>query len=373
MNDFPRNENGGRPGPGSEDEQLRRLFNDAVSDVDPPEALDSIRGRTAVTPLHPKRPWILGAGAAVVATAATVTAVAVMGGNPGTTTADDPGFAGSGAPTSGATEVQSAEPSPTITEDTAGPSPSAPATEEAPATGEPTTIPVYYVGDTFQGPRLYREFHRATTSDPVTAAVAEAVAGRPADPDYRQDWPEGTTVASVASSSDLVEIDLAEGDTPLRERPAGMSEAEAQIAVEQVIHTAQAATQTRAPVQLLVDGERTDMVLGVPTAEPLAEGDPSQVLSLVWIINLSEGDEVTSPFEVSGTANAFEANVQWELMQGETVVAEDFTTAEECCRMAPYSFTVDAPPGEYTLVVHDSDASGQGNVFSDTKRITVVP
>ena len=61
---------------------------------------------------------------------------------------------------------------------------------------------------------------------------------------------------------------------------------------------------------------------------------------------------MTVPFEVSGLANAFEANVQWELMQGDTVVKEGFTMAEEAFTMAPYSFRVkDVPPGDYTLVV----------------------
>ncbi|HET9861299.1 MAG TPA: Gmad2 immunoglobulin-like domain-containing protein, partial [Nocardioidaceae bacterium] len=94
-----------------------------------------------------------------------------------------------------------------------------------------------------------------------------------------------------------------------------------------------------------------------------------------WIIDPAEGAEVTVPFEVSGLANAFEANVQWELMQGDTVVKEGFTMAEEAFTMAPYSFRVkDVPPGDYTLVVHDSDPSG-GEGFApwvDTKNITVV-
>jgi hypothetical protein len=51
--------------------------------------------------------------------------------------------------------------------------------------------------------------------------------------------------------------------------------------------------------------------------------------------------------------------------------------AQECCTMAPYSFTVDvpagAPPGDYTLVVHDEDMSGGEGFppFRDTKRLTL--
>ena len=65
-----------------------------------------------------------------------------------------------------------------------------------------------------------------------------------------------------------------------------------------------------------------------------------------------------------------------QLMQDDRVVKRGFTMAKECCTMAPYSFKVKSvPPGEYTLVVHDSDPSG-GEGFApwqDTKRVTVLP
>ena len=40
-------------------------------------------------------------------------------------------------------------------------------------------------------------------------------------------------------------------------------------------------------------------------------------------------------------------------------------------RPSPYSFAVTAPPGTYTLVVHDTDESGGGKVNQDTKEVTV--
>ena len=65
--------------------------------------------------------------------------------------------------------------------------------------------------------------------------------------------------------------------------------------------------------------------------------------------------------------------MQWELMQGDTVVKRGFTTAEECCTLAPYSFEVTAPARHYTLVVHDEDPSGGEGLapWQDTKEITV--
>lgn len=350
----------------TDDERLRRLLEDAVSDIEPRDSLSSIHARTKVSFMNSKRSWLLGAGAAVVATAATVVAVAVLS-DDGTT--EDPGFAGSPATASPQPSSEPATPTPS----------EEPSKTAAPETA---TVPVYYVGETTRGTRLFREFHRVETGgDPLGAALTEAVSTVPDDPDYRTDWPEGTTARGTFDGADgEISVILRNDAVDLRQRPGQMTPEQADLAVEQLIYTAQAATQTRAPVQFYLEregatGNRTDMLLGVPVSEPLAQGTPEDVLAQVWIIEPGEGAEVTSPFTVSGLAAAFEANVVWELRQGEKVVREGFTTAEECCKMEPYSFEVSAPPGEYTLVVQDTDPSG-GEGFGpweDTKRVTVVP
>jgi hypothetical protein len=351
----------------NDDDALRRLLEEAVSDIEPHDSLSSIHARTKVRSMSSKRSWLLGAGTAVAATAATVVAVAVLsdGG-----TADDPGFAG-----------------PTVTSD-GGPSEAAePTATQQPSPTEPApdgdaTVPVYYLGDTPQGPRLFREFHRVPAGDLLSTAVAAAVGRspddspmRPEDPDYRSPWPANTW-ASAEVTGDIITVELG-GDPQgsLRQRPAGMSAREAQLAVEQLIYTAQAVVQERTPVQFLLYGERTDMLLGVPVSEPLTQSAAEDVLAQVWIITPADGQEVTTPFDVEGLAAAFEATVVWELRDGDRVVEEGFTTARECCTMAPYSFRVSAPPGEYTLVVQNTDPSaGEGpGVWEDTKQVTVLP
>jgi hypothetical protein len=311
-----------------------------------------------------------GAGAAVVATAATIAAVAVVGGNPGTSGRQDPGFA------AGPSHQASASP----TQDTStrtqasSPSPSDTGSQEVAAE---FVVPVYYVGETARGPRLYREFHRTTAANRGEAAIAEAVTAQPQDPDYRQVWPDGTSVRAFhfdgTGDSGLITVDLAGGPASLKDRPAGMDADTAQMAVQQLVYTAQAVTQTRAPVRLLLDGQRTDSVLGVPASEPLSNGEEMSTLALVWIIDPAQDAQVTSPFTVSGLASTFEANVLWELKQNGKVVAEGHTTADEAFTMSPYSFKVQAAPGHYTLVVHDSDESGGEGFppFEDTKQITV--
>ena len=87
----------------------------------------------------------------------------------------------------------------------------------------------------------------------------------------------------------------------------------------------------------------------------------------------AQGATVPTTFTVTGRAATFEANVVWELKRGDATVRNGFTTAQECCTLTPYSFTVNAPPGDYTLVVHDTDESdGEGiGTSQDTKDITV--
>ncbi len=331
--------------------RLRDLLHDSVSDVEPRSGLEEIRTRTRGR--DGRRPWVLGAGAAALATAATVTAIAL--------TADGPGLPAR---------------SPGVAAGSAVPSP-------APAYAA-ESLAVYYVGQTGQGPRLYRELHAAVASgdattpqDVVSQALAEAVAGSPQDPDYRTPWPVGTQARATLSGSGAgaqLDVDLTSPvGTSLRERPAGMSSELAAIAVQQLAYTAQSKALGGVPVSLRLDGAESDTVLGSSVSRPLGRASREDVLGLVQIATPTQGESVASGFTVRGVGAFFEANVVWELRQGSEVVRSGFTTAATCCRLAPYSFEVTAPPGDYTLVVRDEDASGGAGPppFLDTKDVTV--
>ncbi len=350
-----------------DDDELRALLEDAVSDVEPTPALSDIQDRTQkVTPMSSKRPWIFAAIGAVAATAATLVAVTVL-------TDDDPTptAAPADSPSRSASDDPTEEPSETPSDD-ASDEPSDPPAPQSIA------VPVYYVGDAPAGTRLFREFHslpkESVSASQVSDALNEAIDTPALDPDYRSDWPDDTSVVGVnvdgTGAGDLVWIDLS-GD--VHDRPAGMSEEQAQMAVEQLIYTAQAVLQERHPIQLTIDGKRTDTVLGVPTSEPLAEGDPMSVQGTVWIISPQEGDTVGQTFTVEGRGAFFEANVSWQLLQGDEVVKHGFATADEGMTLSPYSFEVTAAPGDYTLRVYDADVSGGEGVgeAEDTKDITV--
>ena len=152
-----------------------------------------------------------------------------------------------------------------------------------------------------------------------------------------------------------------------------MDEEEAQLAVQSLVWTADAAAPGSGPVSFTVDGAPATEVLGIDTSAPVERASADSVLAVVAIATPTEGAVVPTRFEVTGQAATFEANVVWELKRGEEVVRQGFTTARECCALSPYSFEVTAVPGDYTLVVHDTDESdGEGiGTSADTKRITV--
>jgi spore germination protein GerM len=245
--------------------------------------------------------------------------------------------------------------------------------EEPPAAQATRTaeVPVYYVGDTAAGPRLFAETHLVdgVSGSDLDAAVQEALASPPIDPDYST-WASADGLsASASSDGTTITIDL----SAEVQRPAGMDAETARVSLQSLIWTAGAAADTAAPVRFTVAGQPADRVLGVDTSAPLERAGAESVLATVSVSSPSEGATVPSQFEVRGQAATFEANVVWELKQGDTVVRKGFATAQECCRLSGYTFRVTAPPGDYTLVVRDTDESdGEGiGTSEDTKQISV--
>lgn len=339
----------------SHDDEVRALLEEAVADVEPRPGLHEIRART--TPARSRRPWLWGAGGAVLATAATIAAVAVLGGGPGTTDAA-PGPATQPAP---GTETPQQKPDDTAT--TAG------------AGAEPVTVAVYYVGDTGHGPRLFKELHRVTTDNPALAAARLAVEGTPDDPDYRSLWPAGTRVENVSLDGSGADGTAGIGltGTDLARRPRDLTDREATLALQQVVYSVDDAIKAKVGFDWYLDGTREQSPLGQQPPRAAGAMSAEDTLAQVLVATPADGAVVDSPFTVTGEAAAFEANVQWELEQDGAVVQRGFTTAEECCTLSPYSFTVQAPPGTYTLVVHDEDPSGGEGLppWQDTKQVTV--
>ena len=232
-------------------------------------------------------------------------------------------------------------------------------------------VTVFYLGATPAGPRLFQETHRVTgvaTSD-LEVAVNEALSGTPSDPDYAPGFPHETATAHVTTDGNMITIDLSQqpGAT------VRLAPGRAHLAVQALVWTADAALSSRQPVRFLVSGKPVPSLHGVDTSRPIERDSVDSVLSTVNIQTPTEGQTVRSGFTVYGLAATFEANVVWELERGSHVVRHGFTTARQCCVLSPYSFTVSAPPGDYTLVVHDvNESNGEGvGAGEDTKDVTV--
>jgi spore germination protein GerM len=322
--------------PPNDDSDLRRLLDDAVSDVHPEGGVEDIRARA-------RRPsagrWLPLTVAAAVATVAVIGGAAWLAQRQTSAPVAEPG--------------------------------SPPAHASAPASATHTAqVPVYYVGSTAAGPRLFAETHRVagTTQSDLQVAVQQALTGSPVDPDYQNSFSQLGVTATASNNGGAVTIDLSE---PLN-RPSGMNVEAAQIALQALVWTADAAVSGTGPVTFTVAGGRAH-VLGIDTAGPVDRASADSVLSTVSVSTPAEGARVPTQFQVTGQAATFEANVVWELKQGTKVVRHGFTTAQQCCTLSPYTFTVTATPGDYTLVVHDTnEATGEGiGTSQDTKQITV--
>ena len=199
-------------------------------------------------------------------------------------------------------------------------------------------------GDSPQGVSLYREFQRVDAGDRLRAAANLAVRGGAADPDYRSLWPDGAAIDTVSfdgvGADGLLQVSIS--DAALRDRPPTMTEREAQLAVQQVVYTLQGVVGARAPVQFLLDGNPVDTVLGVPTAEPLANDPQLEVLSHVNITAPEQGEEASRMLVVTGVASSFEATVPLKVMRGSEVVLEDFATADGWMgKLFPFTKTLD--------------------------------
>ena len=358
-----------------DDERLARALHDAVSDVEPRDALADIRARTRtpakVETMSQRRTWpfvLLGAAA----TAAVIAAFAIVG---SLDDGDDPARPDPVAASSPAPATSS--PSPTAAEPTE-PTPTETSTPAAPAP-ETGAVPVYYIGDTERGgPRLYREFQRAA-GDPFQAAVA-LLTGTPLDPDYRTAWPAGsiTGVSFDGVGADGV-IGVRLADPSYAARPAGMSAEEAEAAIMQVVYTVQAAVQARARVDFNVGAKRLDTVFGVDTSEPLSNGSILEHLSHLNITTPEQGATVSGRLELTGVSNGFEASVGWELRRGDEVVKRGAGMAEGWMEDKLFPFEVSipldgVPPGDYTIWATTDDPTGgtEGvGAMTDSKDVTI--
>ena len=253
--------------------------------------------------------------------------------------------------------------------DASGPARTAQSGPPSSPASEPVALPVYYLAATPAGIRLQREFHRVPSTDLASDAVRERLAA-PAgtDPDYHSHWPAGTQLRSpVRTENETIVVDLS------LPQDAQVGAEFAQLTVQQLVFTVQAASQSSGPVRILVDGAPVDQLWGVATAEPVVRGDEYALRSLVQIDGPAHGAVVGPDVEVMGEAAVFEATVGWQVLRSGVVLKSGFTSTTEGQRFAPFAFTVPLTPGEYVIrVLEDDPSDGEGRpVLTDDKAVTV--
>ena len=287
----------------------------------------------ALTSAPSSRRWWIAAGGSALATAAAITAIAVVVNSPSPTAQPGP----------------SNTPSGSVAEET-----------PAPPTGDQKAVAAYFVGDTPRGPRLYREFQQVVDPPPGLAGLG-LLESEAADPDYSTPWPglvrrSSRTPRPAASTCTC-------GDAPPTPPPPRFPAGR--------LHG-----QRRLPGALVGEFHRGDTATDRVSAAPQLD-----VLSHVNLSDPSEGQVVDGhTLRVKGVANSNEANVLWTprergrlVRRGQQLHCHGYM--EE--RLFPFSDTIDVSsldPGTYTLTVETSDLSGgaEGSgPFSDTRTFVI--
>jgi hypothetical protein len=246
-------------------------------------------------------------------------------------------------------------------------------TDDTADTADTVTVPVYFVGETPQGTKLYREFRKVEADNPADEALALMTAGDALDPDYDSVYPDGS-FAGVEIGSDAITVQLPDESWA---SPDTMSEADARLAAQQLVYTLQGIAQSRLPVEVELDGAPADLfgLGGELSNEPEID-----VRALVNVTVPEEGASVSRSFTASGVSSSFEATTPWEIRAGGPdgkVVKKGFATAEGWMdKLYPWETEVDLSglePGDYTFVAMTDDPSdGEGGgPTEDSKTITV--
>ena len=130
-------------------------------------------------------------------------------------------------------------------------------------------------------------------------AVERAVTGQADDPDYGTAWPAGTTLQKAQLSDGVLSVDL--GGVPA-DRPAGMSSAQAELALDQAVRSAQSAFRSQLPGDLPArrpaDAARCS---ASPTGQPVAAARPTRCSSPVQVDTPADGATVEQPVHGDGS------------------------------------------------------------------------
>jgi Immunoglobulin-like domain of bacterial spore germination/Sporulation and spore germination len=385
---------------------LRQALADEAAGVRPdPQALQAIQQRTGPTPSHAsardsshsarrstaglsrsnagrRPPWVVGALGAGVATAAVITVVVVVSdrsGGPSGTPAAGAGHSTSASATTPrpSTATASTAPSPQPTAVTASPPPTRSTGTHVgvydPSAPASSQVTVYYVGrDTgSKSPgtfRLYPEQHtlQSSAGSPAVAAVHEFLTSTPIDSDYSTDWPKGVDVTSITTSNGQTTIALnGSVNVGTRPDPAPFDPARP-VALQALLATAGVQGQA----SFTYNGKPVDLLLyqGVPVQRQPDDA----VRAFVSITSPVEGEIVESPVTVTGSANVFEGNLNWDLRNSAGKVVDSGYAAAGSMEWKDFSIDLGSlAAGTYTIRAYETSPKDGRPTYVDDKTFTV--
>jgi hypothetical protein len=270
----------------------------------------------------------------------------------------------------GGSSTPSTAPEPSSEPSTAAPSaePSPSAAAASPTAAGTAARAIYYLMETTNGPRLYREFHRRPATTGVVRDAVTAMLTEPAqDEDYTSLWDKGTRLLGVRIDGSTAVVDLSKEAQIAHGGAAGEG-----VTLQQLVWTVTAADTRVTSVQLYVEGKAAGSLWGhVDTSRPMTRGQAAVELGPVWILTPADG-RLTRGGSFGGEASVFEATVSWELRQGNRIVKKGFTNATQGAPgRGPWSAKADVPPGDYVLRAFESSAKDGSETFVDDKPLTV--
>ncbi len=178
--------------------------------------------------------------------------------------------------------------------------------------------------------------------------------------------PDGTRVLTLDVADGLATVDLS------GEFLADLGDDTALRVAEVVFTLTQFPTVDR--VTILVEETPTPTVgfEAVPVVE-VDRADFEAVTPLILVESPTPGGAVSAPVEVSGIANTFEANVQFEVTDPDGTVLDDgFTTASAGTgTWGTFSFATDLPAGDATITVFEASAEDGSRINEYVVPVTV--
>lgn len=243
-----------------------------------------------------------------------------------------------------------------------------------------SVVPVCWTGNGDQAQRLFREPVRVRTSataDPIESSVMAMTQAQPADTDYGSMWSPITSLGTSFSRG-VITLDL-----PSTAVSQSLDADRAELAVQQMVHTAVAAAQSSGlvtggdlpQVRILVDGESGQEVFGSYSLPDKLSADPAALAG----VSLEPERLQVEPgvLTVSGrvTDPVHDVELTVESLDGEAkvlqrmAVNQDYSRAETAMSGVEVTRTVTLEAGTYRVSITATDADGKA--LSDDFVVTV--